>query len=91
MIIISFLVFSFSVSGIGQTSDSFDKSTNKKSDKGIKEKPGSKKKQRGFTNITEIDIAYGGVSVEKYGSDNQFSTGLQTINGYQFSLTLVLV
>ena len=84
-IIISFLVFLFSISGISQTYDSIDKSTDKKPNKEIKGKPGSKRKQRGFTNITELDIAYGGVNVENYGSDNQFSTGLQTINGYQFS------
>ena len=84
-IFISFLVFSLSISVIAQTSDSINKSTNKKFSGRIKEMPGSKRKQRGFTNISEIDIADGKVTVENYGTTNQFSIGLQTINGYQFN------
>jgi hypothetical protein len=42
-------------------------------------------KQKGYTNITEIDFAMGGVEVVDWGTSTQYTLGLHTINGYQFN------
>jgi hypothetical protein len=43
------------------------------------------RKQKGYTNITEIDLAFGQVNVVEVGTNENYYLGLQTINGYQFS------